>query len=180
MRGLLTGLMVLCGLAAAPAQAAEPGTPAVPATVRMFEGCWRGEGEVLGKRTLVTLRARQIVERAMDLFEVESVAADDAADRYGAHLLFAGAGTGEGASGDRIWSFWADSFGAGYTAVGQGVGRSDGFDVDYRYPEDVFINRWRLTRGVLRWTIVSRAGPGPEEPFASYILRRSPCRATAR
>lgn len=180
MRGLLTTLIVLCGVVVAPAHAAEPGTPAVPAAVRMIEGCWRGEGEVLGKRTLVTLRARQIVERAMDLVEVESVAADDAADRYAAHLLFAGAGPGGGASGDRIWSFWADSFGASYTAVGEGSARADGFDVDYRYPEDVFVNRWRLTRGALRWTIVSRAARGPEKPFASYVLRRAPCRATAR
>lgn len=176
MRRVLIGLMMLGATVGPPARAAEPGTPPVPSAVRMFEGCWRGQGEVMGKRTLVTLRARQIVEQAMDLFEVESVTADDPADRYAAHLLFGGVVGAEGSSGERIWGFWADSFGGAYTASGQGAAHTDGFDIDYRYPDDVFVNRWRLTGGVLRWTVVSRAGQGPEKPFASYVMRRATCR----
>lgn len=162
-------------LAASAAVAAEPGTPPVPAAVDQFEGCWQGDGMVLGKATRVTLRARPIVERAMTLFEVESVATADPKDRYAAHLLFAGSGSAGKPAPDRVWSFWADSFGGAFTATGEGIARSDGFDVDYRYPEDVFVNRWRVQGRELRWTVVSRAGDGPEKPFATYVFRRASC-----
>jgi hypothetical protein len=164
-------------LVASPALAAEPGTPPVPAAVGLFEGCWQGEGIVLGKATRVALRARPIVERAMTLFEVDSVAAGDPKDRYAAHLLFAGAGSAAQPTPERVWSFWADSFGGAFTATGEGVVRSDGFDVDYHYPEDVFVNRWRVQGRELRWTVVSRRGDGPEKPFAAYVLRRVSCAA---
>lgn len=176
MSGLFKGLFALTLLLAGAARAAEPGTPPVPAAVGLFEGCWRGEGMVLGKPTLVSLRAEPIVEQAMTLFAVESVARDDPKDRYAAHLLFAGVGAPGKPAPDRVWSFWADSFGGAYTATGEGVVRADGFDVDYRYPEDVFINRWRLQSGELHWTVVSRAASGPEKPFATYALRHEACR----
>jgi hypothetical protein len=130
----------------------------------------------MSKPVTIAVIAKPIVQDAMLAFEVESSAVADPRDRYSAHLIFGGASKQPGKSADQIVGFWADSFGGAFAASGQGESRSDGFDVTYQYPEDAFVNRWRLSGSRLTWQIVARDGKGAEKPFASYVLHREACR----
>jgi len=168
MRGVLAALVTaLC--APLPAVAAEPGTPPTPEAVTRLAGCWSGTGMVMGKRTLVSIFARPILDDAMFAIDARSVAADDPEDRYAAHLLFGGDATG------RIVGFWADSFGGAYSASGSGSVVPDGFDIEYAYPDEVFVNRWRSAGPALVWQVVSRKPDGKERSFAEYRLGKGDC-----
>lgn len=157
------------------ASAAESGTPAVPAKVAALAGCWEGRGEVMGKPVITSVVARPIVQDAMLAVDAESRAAADPKDLYSAHLIFGGAGQQPGASADQIVGFWADSFGGAFASSGRGETRPEGFDITYTYPDDAFVNRWRLSGDRLSWQIVTRDGKGVEKPFASYTLRKATC-----
>jgi hypothetical protein len=159
----------------AASNAAEPGAASIPSSVSALKGCWRGVGEAVGKRVLVALSAKPILQGAMFTVDVESSAIADPKDRYSAHLIFGGGDRGADGRGDDITGFWADSFGGAYTAAGRGKSRQDGFDVTYPYPDDAFVNRWTLSGDRLTWTIVARDRKGLEKPFASYAMSRAPC-----
>lgn len=159
-------------LAATAANAAEPGTPPVPAAVRMLEGCWVGKGEVTGKPVIIAIKAAPVALDAMFLVAARSEAEADAEDKYAAHLLFGGAAEG---AADPVVGFWADSFGGAYTATGAGRPQAGGFDMSYRYPNAEFVNRWRLTGERLSWTIAARDASGKEQAFAAYTLARAAC-----
>lgn len=169
---LMTAAAIL--LAAPAARAAEPGTPPVPAAVRMLEGCWVGKGEVTGKPVIIAIKAAPVALDAMFLVAARSEAEADAGDRYAAHLLFGGAAEG---APDPIVGYWADSFGGAYTAAGAGRPQADGFDMSYRYPDAEFVNRWRRAGDQLTWTIIARDGSGKEQAFAAYALARAACPA---
>ncbi len=162
--------------ASAPAFAQDPAPAVVPGQVRALEGCWQGEGLVMGKPVAIALTARPITEGVMFLVEAQSHAKFDPSDRYAAHLIFGGWGappkTGEAVA---ISGFWIDSFGGDFTAPGVGSAVADGFDVAYAYPDATFINRWRRTPEHLSWTIVAKTGSAPEAAFARYDLKRISC-----
>jgi hypothetical protein len=162
------------------ARAAEPGTTPIPPAVVAVSGCWGGRGEVMGKPVTVTIDAKPIVQNAMMAVDAESIAIADRNDRYSAHLILGGAGDRSGSSTGQITGFWADSFGGAFTATGRGESRSDGFDITYQYPDDAFVNRWRVTGDRLSWQIVARDAKGIEKPFASYSLRKMVCRTNPR
>jgi hypothetical protein len=162
------------------ARAAEPGATRIPQAVVAVSGCWGGRGEVMGKPVTVTIDAKPIVQNAMMVLDAESIAIADRNDRYSAHLLFGGAGDRSGSPTGGIVGFWADSFGGAFTATGRGESRPDGFDVTYQYPDDAFVNNWRLTGDRLSWQIVARDAKGIEKPFASYLLRKMACPASPR
>jgi hypothetical protein len=162
------------------ARAAEPGATPIPPAVVAVSGCWEGRGEVMGKPVTVTIDAKPIVQNAMMAVDAESIAVADRADRYSAHLILGGAGDRSGSSTGGIVGFWADSFGGAFTATGRGESRSDGFDITYQYPDDAFVNNWRLTGDRLSWQIAARDAKGIEKPFASYSLRKMVCRTNPR
>lgn len=162
-------------LALSPAQAAEPGTTPVPPAVRALTGCWEGRGEVMRKPVAIAVSAYPIVQDAMLALEAASSALDDPEDKYAAHLIFGGAGKQAGAAADGITGYWADSFGGAFAALGRGESRSDGFDITYHYPDDAYVNRWRLAGDRLTWQIVARDNKGAEKPFASYTLHKAAC-----
>lgn len=162
------------------AHAQEPGATPIPAAVAALAGCWDGRGEVMGKSVRIAISARSIVQNAMLALDADSSAVADPKDRYAAHLIFGGTDVSEAAPGSNIVGFWADSFGGAFTATGRGESRSDGFDMTYRYPHAAFVNRWRPTNNRLSWQIVARNAEGIEKPFASYLLRKVPCRGTPR
>ncbi len=174
LRRLCLGLAVNVVVATA-SNAAEPGAARAPGALSALKGCWRGAGEAVGKRVVVALIARPIPQDAMFAFDVESSAEANPKDRYSAHLLFGGADQSADADGDDITGFWADSFGGAYTATGRGKTRQDGFDVTYPYPDDTFVNRWRLSGDRLTWTIVARDRKGQEKAFAHYAMTKVPC-----
>ncbi len=152
------------------AQAAEPGTIAVPTAVLALNGCWEGEGSVMGKPVSVSIRSQPITLDAMLALDVESSALADPKDRYAAHLIFGGTGKSH-----PIIGFWADSFGGAFTALGEGESQPDGFDIDYAYPDATFVNRWRIKGAQLTWSIIARDEANAEKPFASYSLRKVAC-----
>lgn len=165
---------VLATVLASAAQAQEPGAAPVPSAVAALEGCWRGEGAVMGKPVVVALNARPIALGALFLVEADSRATDDPADRYAAHLIFGGRAAG-GPGG--VSGFFADSFGGGYAATGSGSADADGFQIAYAYPDATFVNRWTVGPSAATWTIVARDETGADTPFATYALTRTPCAA---
>lgn len=174
MTGKRCMLSILLATSAA-AQSAEPGTAPVPPSVAALTGCWEGQGEVRGKPVAIAISAYPIVQDAMIAVEAASVALADPEDRYAAHLVFGGAGKPSGA----IVGYWADSFGGAFAASGRGASRVGGFDVTYQYPDDAFVNRWRLAGDRLTWKIVARTAKGVEKPFAGYVLEKVACRSSA-
>ena len=166
----LAALLTLAG-GAAVAQDAPP--PSVPAQVKALEGCWRGDGEVMGKPVTLTLSAKPIALGAMFLVETESQAKADPADRYAAHLVI-GARAPKGGFPAMLTGYWADSFGGDYTATGAGAVREDGFELSYSYPPSSFLNRWTLAGDKLDWRITSREA-GKEQAFAHYEATRIAC-----
>lgn len=173
----IAGCAAALVMAAPAAHAQEQGAAAVPAPVTALAGCWSGTGEVMGKPVTITLHAHAITLGALFVVEAESRAVADASDRYAAHLIFGGAERRPGEAAEPVSGFWADSFGAGFTATGRGEARADGFDITYRYPDAAFVNRWRQAGAELRWQIVARDEKGKEQPFASYVLRKTACAA---
>jgi len=150
----------------------------VSASVIALTGCWAGQGEVMGKPVAMAIAAKPIVQDAMLALDAESSAIEDPKDRYSAHLIFGG-GEADGAGQKRIVGFWADSFGGAFAALGDGESRADGFDISYRYPDDEFINRWRVLGDRLTWQIVARDKQGAETRFATYSLGRVECPGSA-
>jgi len=159
------------------ATAAEPGVVPVPSAVRALEGCWYGTGHVMGKSVTITLSAKPIVQDALFVIDVTSAATDDASDLYSAHLILGGANQPPRTLAEPISGFWADSFGGGFTATGQGSSRPDGFDVTYAYPDTAFLNHWRIQGDNLAWEIVARDDDGHDTPFALYSLAKASCPA---
>jgi hypothetical protein len=174
---VLSALAVLASLIAGPALADDASAP-LPAQVKALEGCWRGEGEVMGKPVTLILSAKPVALGAMVVIETESQAKADPADRYAAHLLLGGR-TAKADNPATISGFWADSFGGDYTATGLGAPREHGFEIAYAYPDASFVNRWTVLGDQLEWRIVAQAGARPEKPFARYALTRAACPKTA-
>lgn len=167
--------VALSMFAASSGHAAEPGSTPVPTPVAGLAGCWEGSGEVIDKAVTVSISARPIVQGAMFALDAESSALADPKDRYSAHLIFGGASKEAGAQADPVTGFWTDSFGGSFAASGRGETVPGGFDITYHYPDDSFVNRWRLTPGKLSWVIVMRDAKGVEAPFARYSLRKTAC-----
>jgi hypothetical protein len=157
------------------ATATEPGVVPVPSAVRALEGCWYGSGQVMGKPVTIMLSAKPIVQDALFVIDAASVAKDDASDRYSAHLILGGANQPSGTRAEPISGFWADSFGGGFTATGQGSSHPDGFDMTYAYPDSSFLNHWQLQGDNLVWEIVARDADGHETAFALYSLAKAAC-----
>lgn len=151
----------------------EAGTAPVPTALAGFEGCWAGTGHVMGKPVVTTLNVKPIALGALKVFDASSTAVEDASDRYEAHIIVGGTATREG----RVKSYFADSFGGDYTAIGEGQVSADGFEVAYRYPTALFVNRWTAAPSKIEWTIVARDGEGKETVFAAYDLARRACPA---
>ena len=166
-------LAALLSLAAGSAWAETAPSAQMPTQVRALEGCWRGDGEVMGKAVTLTLSAKPVALGAMAVIEAESQAKADPADRYAAHLLI-GARAPKGAIPATLTGYWADSFGGDYTATGAGAVREDGFEIAYSYPDASYLNRWTLAGDHLAWRITAREG-GKEQVFAHYDATRAPC-----
>lgn len=172
------GVFILAAAMAggAPVLAQDDPPPApIPAQVRALEGCWTGDGAVMGKPVAITLTAKPITEGTMFLVEAQSHAKADPKDRYAAHLVFGGKGPApnEGAASG-VSGFWIDSFGGDFTAAGSGAATSEGFDIAYAYPDASFVNRWRRKGETLSWTIAAKTAKA-ENAFARYDLKRTTC-----
>lgn len=156
-----------------PVQAED--APLLPAALRSIHGCWAGEGRVMGKPVTMAIRAMPAALNALMIVEAESQAIEDPADLYAAHLTLGASTSGDGKAAPQLAGYWADSFGAGYAAAGRGVVRDEGFDIDYAYPDAIFVSRWRPQGQTLRWEIIARSADGKEKPFADYVVRKIAC-----
>jgi hypothetical protein len=163
----------LLALTAGPALARDAPPLLIPAQVQALEGCWRGDGEVMGKPVTLTLSAKPVALGALFVIETESQAKADPTDRYAAHLVI-GARAPKGAIPATLTGYWADSFGGDYTATGAGAIREDGFELSYSYPPSSFLNRWTLMGDKLDWRIIARAD-GKDQAFAHYEATRTAC-----
>jgi hypothetical protein len=157
------------------AHCAELASSPVPPSVMVLEGCWEGSGDVTGKPVALAVNAYLIVQDAMLAIEAVSSAISDPKDQYSAHLVFGGTGKQSESEADQIVGYWADSFGGAFAAPGRGLGGADGFEITYQYPDDAFVNRWRVSGDRLTWQIAVRDRKGVEKPFASYVLRKAKC-----
>jgi len=173
-----SALVVLLSLVSGSALAQDAPPVSVPAQVKALEGCWRGDGEVMGKPVTLTLSAKPIALGAMFVIETESRAKADPADRYAAHLVI-GALAPKGTIPATLTGYWADSFGGDYAATGAGAVREDGFELSYSYPPSSFLNRWTLAGDKLDWRITARQGDKAQD-FAHYAATRVACPTTAK
>ncbi|UYY57964.1 hypothetical protein [Sphingomonas sp. S2-65] len=171
---LCVAAALLAASSAAPA--AEPAATPVPASVRALSGCWEGRGEVMGKAVAVAISAYPIVGDAMVAVEAASSAIADPEDQYAAHLILGGGGKQPNKAAEPIVGYWADSFGGAFAASARGESRADGFDMTYQYPDNAYVNRWRIAGDRLTWEIVARSKGGVQKPFAKYALRKGACR----
>jgi hypothetical protein len=154
-RMLLTTTLVML-LAADPAHAA----------LDRLAGCWEAPGEVMGKAVQTRVRAAWRLGGRYLLLESRGL---DPADPYDAAIVI----------GDhdktKLSGWWMDSFGAGYSAAGQGEVKDGVIAVDYAYPKALYANRITPDGKSWRWTIVERKSDGSEKPFASYRLTPIAC-----
>ncbi|WP_010542823.1 hypothetical protein [Sphingomonas elodea] len=148
-----------------------------PAGLHAIEGCWQGNGTVMGKPVTLTLHAAPAALGAMIAVDTTSVAATDATDRYAAHLVFGWLPAKPGGPAGALTGYWADSFGGAFAAPGEGEAEAQGFEMRYRFGEDIFVNRWRRMAQTLDWTIIARDTAGKEQAFAAYRLKAAPCPA---
>lgn len=173
----LVSVSILLLAMAGAARAEDPPPAPVPAEVAALQGCWRGEGDVMGKAVDIILAAKPVALGTMLTVDADSRAKVDSKDRYAAHLVFGGRGAApKGSEPAGVSGFWSDSFGGDFTAVGQGAAQPSGFDIAYAYPDASFVNRWRRDGDKLTWTIMARSGT-KETPFARYELTRTACPA---
>ncbi|ATY33094.1 hypothetical protein [Sphingomonas psychrotolerans] len=142
-----------------------PVDPAHAALDRLT-GCWDAPGEVMGKQVRTRVRGAWRLDGRYLLIEMHGL---DPADPYDAAIVI----------GDhdqtRLSGWWMDSFGAGYSAAGQGEIKQGTIAIDYTYPESVYANRMAADGKGWRWTIIERKRDGTEKPFASYRLTPVAC-----
>lgn len=152
-------------LATALALLSTPLDPAHAALDRLA-GCWDAPGEVMGKPVRTRVRGAWRLGSRYLLLEMHGL---DPADPYDAAIVI----------GDhdevRLSGWWMDSFGAGYSAAGQGEVKEGAIAVDYAYPDALYANRLVPEGKGWRWTIVERKRDGTEKPFASYRLAPVAC-----
>lgn len=157
----------MMGLIALAAAAADPPPSLVPATVGGLAGCWKAPGEVRGKGAMSIARGEWHLGRRYFMLHLKSIAPKLP---YEAALVY-----GAGQKPGEIGSFWMDTFGGAYGALGAGVVTSDGFSVTYNYPDAAYTNRLvRKGRGWV-WTIVEKPDGKPERLFAEYRLSPASC-----
>lgn len=178
--GLGVVLLAPIAMGVGAARAEDPPPAPVPAEVQALEGCWHGEGQVMGKAVEITLAAKPVALGTAIAIDADSHAKADAKDRYAAHLVLAGRGAAPKSGSAQkdlatgVSGFWMDSFGGDFAATGKGEVAPGGFDIAYAYPDALFVNRWRRDGERLTWTIVARGGE-KENAFARYALTRSTC-----
>ena len=134
-----------------------------------LEGCWNAPGQVRGKDATSVVRGEWHLGRRYFVLHLRSV---PPAQAYEAAITY-----GAGEKPGRVGSFWMDTFGGLYEpSLGLGAASSDGFSIDYRFPDAIYHNRFeRLGRG-WRWTIVEQAPGKPDKLFAEYKLAPASCR----
>lgn len=151
----------------AAAVAAGTQTPGLKALDRL-SGCWSAPGQVRGKDATSVARGEWHMGGRYFMLHVRAVSATHP---YEAALLY---GAGEKPQG--LTAFWMDSLGGAFSTSGSGGATSDGFTVEYRYPDAVYTNRFvRVAKG-WRWTILEQATGKPQTLFAEYQLRPAGCR----
>lgn len=139
----------------------------VPEAVGGLFGCWKVPGEVRGKDATSIARGEWHLGRRYFMLHVKSVAPKLS---YEAALTYGG-----GQKPGEIGSFWMDTYGGAYGALGAGAVTSDGFDVIYTYPDSVYTNRFRRVGRGWTWTIVEKPADKPERIFAEYHFSPASC-----
>lgn len=158
-------MVVFIALAAAASDLPPPNL--VPAVVGGLAGCWKAPGEVRGKDATSVARGEWHLGRRYFMLHLKSVAPKLS---YEAAIVY-----GAGQKPQEIGSFWMDTFGGAYGALGSGAAAGDGFSVVYTYPDSVYTNRLaRAGRGWI-WTIMEKPEGKPERLFAEYRLSPASC-----
>jgi hypothetical protein len=151
-------------LLAVVAAAATPG----PGAVGGLEGCWNAPGRVRGKDATSIARGEWHLGRRYFVLHLRSV---PPAQPYEAAITYGG-----GEEPGRVGSFWMDTFGGLYEpSLGLGAVSADGFNVDYRFPDAIYHNRFERIGMGWRWTIVEQSPGKPEKLFAEYKMMRASC-----
>jgi hypothetical protein len=131
-------------------------------------GCWKAPGRVRGRDATSVARGEWHLGGRYFILHVRSMAASNP---YEAAILY-----GAGEKPESITSFWMDTLGGAYSTSGAGSVTSQGFVVEYRYPDSVYANRFARAASGWRWTILERAAGKPESVFAEYKLSPASCR----
>lgn len=140
----------------------------VPRAVAGLSGCWTVRGEVRGKDATSVARGEWHLGRRYFTLHLRSV---PPVELYEAAITF-----GAGEKPGQIGSFWMDTFGGLYEpSLGLGTVDADGFDLDYRFPDAVYRNRFTHRAKGWEWTIVEQSPGKPDKLFADYHLTPTSC-----
>lgn len=153
-------LLVMARLAAEAAPGLE--------TLNGLAGCWEAPGQVRGKDATSVARGEWRMGGRYFILHLRAVTGKDP---YEAAILY---GAGDKPAG--LTSFWMDSFGGAYSTSGAGAAAPDGFTVEYRYPDAVYMNRFTRAGKGWRWTILEQPAGKPQTLFAEYRLVPASCR----
>lgn len=141
----------------------KPGLSAVGG----LAGCWKVLGQVRGKDASSIARGEWHLGGRYFMLHLRSVTKQpyEAAIAYGA---------GEKPNG--IGSFWMDTFGGLYEpSLGIGAVTRQGFTLNYRFPDALYVNSFERRGNGWRWTIVEQSSGKPDKLFAEYMLRPASC-----
>ena len=157
-------LSLIAAAAVLPAYTQPPGLKALAG----LAGSWTAAGEVRGRDATSVARGEwHLGGRYFDL-HLKSVTKQpyEAAITYGA-----------GEKPDEIGSFWMDTF-AGLFEPSMGLGRTttDGFSLNYRFPDAIYVNHFERRGRSWRWTIMENAPGKPDKLFARYDFKQASCR----
>src|SRR5437764_9310636 len=139
----MRAMVALLGALSVPAAASQ--TPGLR-VLDGLAGCWKAPGEVRGKDATSVARGTWHLGGRYFMLQLKSIAPKlpyEAAIVYGA-----------GEKPDAIGSFWTDTFGGLYgPSLGLGTATSDGFSLDYHFPDAVYANRFHRAGTGWTWTI---------------------------
>ena len=139
----------------------------VPAVVGGLAGCWTAPGHVRGKDATSIARGEWHLGRRYFMLHLKAVTKQpyEAAISYGA-----------GQKPGEIGSFWMDTFGGLYQpSMGLGHVTPNGFTLDYRFPDAVYINRFARAGSGWTWAITEKPNGTPGRLFAEYRLSPASC-----
>jgi len=149
---------------ALPAYAQPPGLMALSG----LAGCWTARGQVRGRDAASIARGEWHLGGRYFVLRLKALSRDrpyEAAITYGA-----------GEKADAIGSFWADTYGGLYEpSLGLGRTTGDGFQLDYRFADATYANRFARQGRGWTWTIVEAAPGKPDKLFARYELSPARC-----
>lgn len=150
------------------AAATAPNTSHALDAVGGLSGCWTAPGTVRGKKVASTAKGSWHFGRRYFLLQLRSTGA---ARDYSAAIIY-----GAGQQPNTIGSYWLDTFGGTAPLPVDGMATTDGFIIQYHFPDSIYSNQFTRAGKNWYWTIKVRVEGRTEQTFAEYELKPTSCR----